>query len=115
MKYEISAKRLKDRITILGLRAQDVADRTKIDKSSISQYLSGAHAPNTKTAQKLALALGGNPLWYMGFDVPFSYTMQEEAMILFNKLPEDEQEFIFRMIRDRYTTWQMKQAEEAAK
>lgn len=115
MEYKTTAERLKTRLADLGLQPIDLANRSGVSIYSISQYINGHHAPGNISAQKIALALGGNPLWYMGFDVPFSYTMQEEAMILFNKLPEDEQEFIFRMIRDRYTTWQMKQAEEAAK
>lgn len=70
MKYETSAKRLSLALERSGMIAQELADRTGIHKSSISQYINGSHAPSNISAGKMAKVLGVSPVWLMGYDVP---------------------------------------------
>lgn len=54
------------------LTAQELADKSNISKSSISQYLHGKNSPSNFTAKQIADSLndGTNPAWLMGLDVP---------------------------------------------
>lgn len=70
MKYEITARRLRQALENKDLRPIDLSERTGIAKSSISQYCNGIHAPSNLTAGAMAEVLGVDPLWLMGFDVP---------------------------------------------
>lgn len=87
MQYELTAQRLRFALDRAGLKAQDLANRSGIGKSSISQYLSGSHAPSNKSAGAMSEVLGVNPVWLMGFDVPMNapltseYTDEERALI----------------------------------
>ena len=70
MKYETSAKRLIVAMARKGIIAQELADRTGVHKSSISQYVNGSHAPSNINAGKMAEVLEVSPVWLMGYDVP---------------------------------------------
>lgn len=49
---------------------QQLAEKTKIGKASISQYVNGKNVPSNITAAKLGRPFGINPAWIMGFDEP---------------------------------------------
>lgn len=70
MKYEVSAKRLKEAMNDKNLKAVDLAAKSGVGKSAISHYTSGRYCPHNKNAVALANVLNVNPLWLMGFDVP---------------------------------------------
>lgn len=53
---------------------QQLADKTKVNKASISQYVNGRNVPSNITAGKIADAFNVNPGWLMGFDVPMERT-----------------------------------------
>lgn len=78
MQYEVTAQRLRFALDRAGLKAQDLANRSGIGKSSISQYLSGSHAPSNKSAGAMAEVLSVNPVWLMGFDVPMVAPLTHE-------------------------------------
>lgn len=69
MKNEITAKRLSLALSNVNMRPQELAERSGVSKSSISQYINGLHAPSNISSKKMASVLGVNPLWLMGFDV----------------------------------------------
>lgn len=69
MKYEKTAKRLMKALSDKNMKAQELADKAKINKASVSQYINGSHAPSNISAGKMAEVLGVSPLWLMGFDV----------------------------------------------
>lgn len=69
MKYPETAKRLRDAMTEKGIIAQELADRSGVKKSSISQYINGSHKPSNQSSGAMASVLNVNPLWLMGFDV----------------------------------------------
>lgn len=70
MKNELTAKRLRIALSNNNMRPQELADKTGVNKSSISQYINGSHKPSNISAGKIGEALNVEPLWLMGFDVP---------------------------------------------
>lgn len=70
MKNELTAKRLQLAMTNNQIKAQELADRSGLNKASISQYINGTHAPSNISAGKMANILNVDPVWLMGFDVP---------------------------------------------
>lgn len=87
MQYEVTAQRLRFALDRAGLKAQELSNRSGIGKSSISQYLSGSHAPSNKSAGAMSTVLGVNPVWLMGFDVPMTAPLMHE-------ITEDERAII---------------------
>lgn len=69
MKNEITALRLKEALSDLDMKPQELADRSGVSKASISQYLSGSHAPSNISSGKMGKILRVEPMWLMGFDV----------------------------------------------
>lgn len=53
MKNEITALRLKEALSDLDMKPQELADRSGVSKASISQYLSGSHAPSNISSGRL--------------------------------------------------------------
>lgn len=80
MRYEISARRLRAALDRTGMKAQNLANTSGIGKSSISQYLSGEHAPSYRNAEVMAGVLGVSPVWLMGFDVPMTNALADDAI-----------------------------------
>lgn len=69
MKHIETANRINEALAESGLTAQELANRTGLNKASISQYRNGTHRPSNKTATLIGDVLDVNPLWLMGFDV----------------------------------------------
>ncbi len=69
MKNELTAKRLQKALSDMNMKPQELADRSGVSKSSISQYVNGSHVPSNISSGKMAKILNVNPLWLMGFDV----------------------------------------------
>lgn len=63
-----------DRIRIAmnnkGMKQIDLVNATGLDKSRISNYLSGKYEPKQLAINKLAIALDVNEMWLWGLDVP---------------------------------------------
>lgn len=115
MKNEITAKRLQQALSSASMTQQELADKCKINKASISQYINGSHAPSNISSGKIGEVLDVNPLWLMGYDVPmkaeFSAEMAETDVALSNmnkrmkeyalklaNLPKEKQEHIMSLI-----------------
>lgn len=81
---------------------QVFADRTGINKASVSQYVNGKNTPSSVTAEKIAKAFGCAPEWVMGFTTKDSGNdlTEDEEMLLENyrKLPPVEQASINNII-----------------
>ena len=80
MEKSIFSNRLKQVLQEQGLRrqvdllekAKSVAENsnTKITKSDLSQYISGKVIPGTEKLSLIALTLGVNEAWLLGFYAP---------------------------------------------
>lgn len=66
----LTAKRLSLALSKINMIPQELSNASGVNKSSISQYLNGAHSPSNISSEKMSKILNVNPLWLMGFDVP---------------------------------------------
>lgn len=120
MKKENTSTRLKQIMQERNLRQVDVLERTipfcrkydvKMNKSDISQYVSGKVEPNQDKLFVLSLALNVSEGWLMGFDVSrtrasapadaLQLTVQEEHLVIsFRSLNEDGREKVVEYVVD---------------
>ena len=68
-KVDTIANRIRTTLEVRGMKQADLVEKTKIGKSSISTYLSGAYEPKQKNIYRIASALNVDEAWLMGFDV----------------------------------------------
>ena len=85
---EKCATRIAKALSIRGMRQADLCEKTKIPKSAISQYISGAFEPKQDRLYLIAQALNVDPVWLMGYDVP----MEKKAQPDDKKIPTTEQQ-----------------------
>ena len=121
--------RIKMGLQIRGLKQADLCQITKIPKSAISQYISGAFEPKQDRIYLISKALNVSEAWLMGYDVPMDrvnsssleepvlsegeklwmelyYRLSDDTrevfinmMESFDKIPTDKQQFVLEMIR----------------
>ena len=102
--------RIKEALSIRGMKQVELCEITKIPKSALSQYISGAFEPKQDRIYLIAKALNVSEAWLMGYDVPMGrekYPPEEtklsegEEMLLnlFRQVPEDQQQLVLQMIR----------------
>ncbi|MGL5434675.1 MAG: helix-turn-helix domain-containing protein [Lachnospiraceae bacterium] len=98
MKKVNTASRLRTLIDDRGLRQVDILKacapycqeyHVKMNKSDISQYLSGKTEPNQSKLFILASALNVNETWLMGFDVPIERPAKITSLPTANMLTEN--------------------------
>lgn len=89
--------RLKKALEIRNMRQIDLANKTKLDKSLISCYLSGKYEAKQDNVYLLAKALNVSEPWLMGYDVP----MESEENIN-NELKELAQSEFDRTLFKKY-------------
>ena len=70
MKISNSKLRLKEMMDVLGLKQSDIVQKTGVNKSSLSNYLSGRRIPTQDQLSLIADPYKINPAWLMGYDVP---------------------------------------------
>lgn len=79
MKNELTAKRLRLALSNKNMKPQELADKSEVNKASISQYINGSHKPSNISAGKMGDVLDVEPLWLMGFDVPMERGMFKDT------------------------------------
>lgn len=62
------ANRLKKALNMRKMKPAELAEKTKIDKSLISNYLSGNYKAKQDKLTTIAKVLDVNPVWLMGYD-----------------------------------------------
>ena len=108
-------ERIKRALRIRGMKQSELCQITKIPKSAISQYISGAFEPKQDRVYLIAKALNVNEAWLMGYDVPIERERvspeepklsEGEKMLLdlFRRVPEDKQQLVLQMIRAALNT-----------
>jgi len=70
LKNDTFASRLAIALRDKNIKPVDLANKTGVDKSSISHYLSSKYEPKNDKLLKIAEVLDVNELWLMGYDVP---------------------------------------------
>ena len=92
-----------------NIKPIELSEKTKIDKSLISSYLSGRYSAKDGNLEKLAKVLNVNAAWLKGYDVPINnnydnYEFDElELLLSKNKdlLNNDDKEMIRFIIEKR--------------
>lgn len=79
MKNELTAKRMQLALSNANMIPQELAEKSGVSKSSISQYVNGSHAPSNISSGKMGKVLDVNPLWLMGFDVDMKESIIEKS------------------------------------
>lgn len=100
------AERLKHYMQKANMKQADLVEKTQINKSSISEYLSGNYEPKQRNIYKIATALGIKPSQLMGIssttETPTSaliLTHQENELIKkYRQLDADGKDRIDRQI-----------------
>lgn len=98
---ELSRARMKKLIDTYCNGSQQIfAERTGLNKASVSQYMNGKNTPSTKTAEKIAKAFGCSPEWVMGFADDDNGLSDGEKILISNyrKLSPIEKESIDNII-----------------
>lgn len=110
-RQESCGERIKKALRIKGMRQADLCQITKIPKSAISQYISGAFEPKQDRIYLISKALNVSEAWLMGFDVPIERVPiappeepklsegEEMLLDLFRRVPEEQQQLVLQMIR----------------
>lgn len=106
------AERIRTALTIKGIKQSDLCRLTKIPKSALSQYISGAFEPKQDRIYLMSQALNVSEAWLMGLDVPMERQLKKDSpeepkltegekilLDLFNRVPKDKQELVLQMIR----------------
>ena len=108
---ENCSKRIAKALSIRGMKQTELCSITKIPKSSISLYLSGAYEPKQDRIYLIAQALDVSEAWLMGYDVPMErqknistdklpLTDGEQMLLdLFNQVPKENQQMVLDMIK----------------
>ena len=78
--------RLNEALRLRGMNMTELAERSGLNKSSVSRYLSGTCIPRSIAIGKMANALGVSPAWVLGYDVTIDG--KEPAHIDLDKLNE---------------------------
>ena len=73
------ADRIKTALSIRGMKQSDLCRLTKIPKSALSQYISGAYDPKQDRIYLISRALNVNEAWLMGLDVPMERTKENNS------------------------------------
>lgn len=123
MEKESFNARFRKALDIRNMRQVDLANKTKIPKGSINQYVTGyASNPTTERVYLLAQALKVDPVWLMGFDVPMeqkegkvfdeTYLAEQiknnpkifEVVNYFTRLTQTNQELVLNLCRSLIPT-----------
>ncbi|MBR3236819.1 MAG: helix-turn-helix domain-containing protein [Oscillospiraceae bacterium] len=65
-----TADRLREFMNIYGLSQVDIVEKTGVDKTALSRYVSGERKPRQSALTKLCQPFGISEVWLMGYDVP---------------------------------------------
>lgn len=107
------SNRLQKALNINNIKPIDLANKTQLDKSLISNYLAGKYKPGDENKEKIANALGVSEMWLDGYDVDLTGNLNsssknnslDEFEILFDKykevLTEHDKEYIKFIIEQR--------------
>ena len=117
---ETFAERLKHYMQKANMKQTDLVEKTKINKSSISEYLSGNYEPKQRNIYKIATALGVKPSQLMGISAAtetpasaLSLTQQEETLIKkYRQLDADGKEDVDDFVEMKLAKLQRKAEED---
>lgn len=90
IKLETFSTRLRKAMTLRNYKQVDLVEKTGLDKSLISNYLSGKYKAKQDNIYILAKALDINEAWLMGFDTNIDRTPDEERTQIMTYISTDD-------------------------
>lgn len=105
---ESFSQRLKETLEMKNIKQTDLAKRTGLDKSLISNYVSGKYKAKSTNLYLIAKALNVSEAWLLGYDVPMEKetpTIIDESgrvnefVDLFAQLTEEQQSLVISQIK----------------
>ena len=81
--------RLNEALTLRAMSAAELSDKTGLNRSSVSRYLSGKSIPRSLAIGKMAQALNVSPAWVLGYDVPMESTETQPTIEVHKLTPEN--------------------------
>lgn len=91
MKISNSAERIKEIMKMYGIKQSEFCERTGLNKSIVSLYVSGKREPAQDNIFIIAQAFNVEPAWLMGYDVPMNNKISAENAQLVNKIRNDKE------------------------
>lgn len=86
-----SAERIKEIMRIYGIKQSDFCNKTGLNKSIVSLYVSGKREPAQDNIFIISQAFKVDPAWLMGYDVPMSNKVSAENAEMIAKIRNDEE------------------------
>ena len=80
--------RLNKAIALRGIKPIELSEKTGIDKSKISSYMSGRYKAKQDGVYLLAQTLNVNEIWLMGYDVPMERRKEESNVFPISDIPK---------------------------
>lgn len=84
--------RLESAMNKANMTAAELARKSKVSESTISQYRNGYCTPKNKKLYAIAVALNVSPAWLMGMDVAQDEIVNSTIVDLYNSLSPEKQE-----------------------
>lgn len=70
--------RLREALTVRGMKAAELCEKTGVPKGAISYYLAGKSQPKADRLYKIAAALDVSEAWLLGFAIPMERTAEQK-------------------------------------
>ena len=100
------AERLKEALALKGITKTELANKTGLDKSLFSNYVSGKYKAKSDNLYRIALALNVSEAWLLGYDVPMERKessstddTQNEFDTLFRLLTDEQKAIVIAQIK----------------
>ena len=74
------ASRLREALSVRGMKQIELSEKTGINKGAISSYLSGKYEPKQANVASLAQVLSVNEAWLLGKEVPMDTPIPAPAV-----------------------------------
>lgn len=113
MPIDTFANRLKKALVMNNMKPIELSIKTGIDKSLISNYLSGNYKAKQDKLAIIGNILGVSPVWLMGYDVPIKDNKEkpnqenllEEYQNILDKdniLTNDQKKYLMNFLIEKY-------------
>lgn len=70
--------RLKEALSVRGMKAIELSEKTDIPKGAISYYIAGKSQPKADRLNLISMALNISEAWLLGYDVPMERTNEQK-------------------------------------
>ena len=101
---EPCSSRIKTALSVRNMTQAELCAKSKISKSTLSEYISGKYEPSNEKIYFLSQALDVNPAWLMGVNVPMENKDIQNESPTELQLSEGDREMleVFRLIPEEW-------------